>query len=85
VTLIGIVPCLGEEEGAGIHVLFSDGSLKWHAVCMVSAEMLNCKLLSAKAAGIKHLYFQWKSPMASHSRTLARTLCSGEEANAIAW
>ena len=37
VTLIGIVPCSGEGEGAVNHVLFSDGSLKWHAVCMVSA------------------------------------------------
>jgi hypothetical protein len=56
-TLIGIVPCSGEGEEAGIHVLLSDGSFKWHAVCMVSAEMINCKLLSTQAAGIKHLYF----------------------------
>ncbi len=27
--------------GAGIHVLYSDRSLKWLAVCIVSAEMLN--------------------------------------------
>jgi hypothetical protein len=34
-----------------------DGRLKWLAVCMVTTEMLNCKLLSIPAAGIKHLYF----------------------------
>jgi hypothetical protein len=44
-----------EHRGAGIHVLYSDGSLKWLAVSMVSAEMLNCKLLSTQAAGIQHL------------------------------
>ncbi len=44
------------KERVGIIVLCSDKALKWLAVCtrMVSAEMLNCKLL---AAGIKHLYF----------------------------
>jgi hypothetical protein len=30
-----------------------DGSLKWLAVSMVSAEILKCKLLSTQAAGIK--------------------------------
>jgi hypothetical protein len=56
--MVGIFPNLGEGEGAGIHVLYFDGSLKWLAVCsMVSAEMLICKLLSTQAAGIKHLYF----------------------------
>jgi hypothetical protein len=40
-------------------VLYSDGSLKWLAVCMVSEEMLNFKLLSTQAAGIKYLYFTW--------------------------
>jgi len=42
-----------------INVLYSDRSLKWLAVCMVLAEMLNCKLLSAQAADIKHSYFTW--------------------------
>jgi hypothetical protein len=65
-------------------MLYSDGSLKWHVVCMVSAEMLNCKLLSTQAAGIKHFTLHdLKSPMASHGRTLARTLYSGEEPNVI--
>jgi len=36
VTLICILPCLGEGEGPGIHVLYSDRGLKWLAVCMVS-------------------------------------------------
>jgi hypothetical protein len=31
--------------------------LKWLAVCMVSAEMLNSRLLSTQAAGMNHLYF----------------------------
>jgi hypothetical protein len=31
----------------------SDRSLKWLAVSMVSAEMLNCKLLSTQAVGKK--------------------------------
>jgi hypothetical protein len=91
-TLIGIVPCsgegIGEREGAVIHVLFSDGSLKWHAVCMASAEMLNCKLQVNTSCWHKAFVLCmmcWKSPMASYGRTLARTLCSGEEANAIAW
>jgi hypothetical protein len=54
---------------------------------MVSTEMLNCKLLSTQAADIKHVYFtrcDRNHQMASHVRTLARTLCSGEEPNAIA-
>jgi hypothetical protein len=37
--------------------LYYDKGLKWLAVCIVSAEMLNCKLLSTQAADIKHLYF----------------------------
>ncbi len=41
----------------GIDV-YSAGSLKWLVLCMVSAKMPNCKLLSTKAAGIKHLYFK---------------------------
>jgi hypothetical protein len=45
--------------------------------------MLNCKLLSTQAAGIKHLYFIYMIPMASHGRTLARTLYYGEEPNVI--
>jgi hypothetical protein len=57
VTLIGILPSLGEGEWAAIHVLYSDRSLKWLAAFMVSAEMVNRKLLSTQAAGIKHLYF----------------------------
>jgi hypothetical protein len=44
---------------------------------MVSAEMLNCKLLSTQAAGMKDLYFT--SPMTRHCRTLARTLCYGAD------
>jgi hypothetical protein len=36
------------------HVLYPDVSLKWFAVCMVSAEMLNCKLQSTQAVGIEH-------------------------------
>jgi hypothetical protein len=39
---------LRQRIGAGFHVLYSDGSLKGLAVCMVSAEMLNCKLLSTQ-------------------------------------
>jgi hypothetical protein len=38
-----------------MHVLYSDGSLIWLDVCMVPAEMLNCKLLSTQTVGIKHL------------------------------
>jgi hypothetical protein len=44
----------------GIHVWYYDTGLKWLAVCMccmVSAEVLNCKLLSTQTADIKHLYF----------------------------
>ncbi len=54
VTLTGILLC-------GINVLYSERSLKWLAVCMVSAEMLIAQLqaLSTQAAGIKHLYFTW--------------------------
>jgi hypothetical protein len=54
---------------------------------MVLAEMLNSKLLSTRAAAHKAfvLYMmRWKSPMASHGRTLARTPYYGEEPNAIA-
>jgi hypothetical protein len=47
VTLIGIVPGLGEGKGRGF-MFFG---------FMVSAEMLHFKLLSTKAAGIMHLYF----------------------------
>jgi hypothetical protein len=56
-TLMGILSCFGEGEG-GIHVLYSDRSFKWLAVCVVTEEMLNYKykLLSTPAAGIKHLY-----------------------------
>ncbi len=51
--------------------------------------MLNCKLLSTQAVGIKHLYLHdvieiKKSSMASCGRTLARTLCFGDEPNYIA-
>jgi hypothetical protein len=31
-TLIGILPCLGEKEGASVHVLYCDGSLKWFSM-----------------------------------------------------
>jgi hypothetical protein len=31
-------------------VLFYDEKLKWLAVCLLSAEMLNCRLLSTQAA-----------------------------------
>jgi hypothetical protein len=41
-----------------INVLYSDGSSKWLALGMVSAEMLNGKLLSTQAAVIKRLYFK---------------------------
>jgi hypothetical protein len=42
----------------------SDGSLKWLVVCMVSAEMINCKLLSTQAADIKHFTLHdVKSPL----------------------
>ncbi len=51
VTLIGTLPCLGEGVGG------FDGRLKCLAVRMVIAEMLNCKLLSIQAPGIKHLDF----------------------------
>ncbi len=70
----------------GIHVLNSDRGLKWLGVRMASAEMLNGKQLSTQAAGIKHLNFHnvMESPLVSHGRTLVRTLCSGEEPNAIA-
>jgi hypothetical protein len=69
-----------------IHVLYSDRSLIWLAIRIVSAEMLNCKLLSAQAAGIKYIFvlymMRWKSPMASHSRTLAKhCMCSGDKPN----
>jgi hypothetical protein len=33
--------------------MFCDGNLKWLAIRMVSAEMLNCNLLSTQAADIK--------------------------------
>jgi hypothetical protein len=56
VTLIGILPCLGEGEVRGFSLVYSDGSLKWLAACLVSVEMLICKLLSTQAAAIKHLY-----------------------------
>jgi hypothetical protein len=58
VTLIGILPCLGEREGRRF-IFLPDGSLIWLAVCMVSAEMLNYNLLSTQAAGIKHLYISF--------------------------
>jgi len=60
--------------------------LKWLAVCMASAEMLNCKLLSTPAAGIKlcTLHHVMEIINCQHGRTLARTLCSGKEPNAIA-
>jgi hypothetical protein len=71
----------------GIHVLYPNRGLKWRSVCMVSAEMPNCKLLSTHAAGIKHFYFtlcdgnhQWQPK----AELIARTLCSGEELNVIA-
>ncbi len=41
-----------------INILYSDGSSKWLAVGMVSVKMLNGKLLSTQAAGIKRLYFK---------------------------
>jgi hypothetical protein len=40
--------------------------------------MLNCKLLSTLAADLKDLYFTWCDG-SRHGRTLARTLCYGEE------
>jgi hypothetical protein len=43
------------KERDGNSCFDSDGSLKWLALCMFSAEMLNGKLLSTKAAGIRHL------------------------------
>jgi hypothetical protein len=68
--------------------LYCDGSLKWLVILigMVSAEMLNCKLLLARAAGMKDVYFtlcdvnhQW--PDMANSST--RTLCYGEEQNVM--
>jgi len=47
------------SRGAGNHVLYFDGSSKWLEVCIVSAEMLNCKLLSPQAEGIENFYFTW--------------------------
>jgi hypothetical protein len=54
---------------------------------MISAEMSKSKVLSTQAADIMKfvLYLMWcKSPLASHSRPIAITLCSEEEPNAIA-
>jgi hypothetical protein len=53
---------------------------------MVSAEMLNCKLLSTEAAGIKHLYFLHDVLEFTNGQPWqnSRTMCSGEELNVIA-
>jgi hypothetical protein len=58
---------------------YCDESLKRLAVHSVFTEVLNCKLLLAQAAGIKHLYFSWRDEirMASNGRTLRY----GEELN----
>ncbi len=57
-TLIGMLPSL--DEGDWFRFMFCTVTkAKWLAVCMVSAEMLNCKLLSTRAAGMKALYFTW--------------------------
>jgi hypothetical protein len=45
------------KESGGYSFFELDGSLKWLAVCMVSAEIIICKLLSTQASGIKHLDF----------------------------
>jgi hypothetical protein len=55
--MIGIFPSLGEGEGRWFMFFYCDGSLKRIAVHSVFTEMLNFKLLSARAAGIKHLTF----------------------------
>jgi hypothetical protein len=53
---------------------------------MVSAEMLNCKLLSKQAAGIKlcTLHNGMEITVASLGRTQKELLCSGKELNAVA-
>ncbi len=55
-----LVSCIAMVQETGRDSCFVPGwRLKWLAGGMVSAEMLNCKLLSTQAAGIKHLYFKW--------------------------
>ncbi len=65
------------------HVLHCDGSIKVLAIPTVWAKMLSCKLLSTAAAFVNHMMW-WKSPTASHSRTLYRTLWYGEKLSDIA-
>ncbi len=60
-TLIGILPCLGEgESGDSCFVL--DGIIKWLAVLMVSAEMLNFNLLSTQAETSNFSYIYTSAP-----------------------
>ncbi len=56
-TIIGILPGLGGGEGRKF--MFCTGSLTRLAIHTDLAGMLNWKLMSTQAAGIKHLFFTW--------------------------
>ncbi len=73
-----------------MHVLYSDESLKWLAVLYSIFGFSRYVQLQASVNASCWrkaflLYMMgWISPMASHGRTLARTLCSVQDLNDIA-
>jgi hypothetical protein len=71
------------RKGARKYVLYCDGSLKGLAIPTAWAKKLTCKQLITAAAFVIHIMW-WKYPMASHARTLCRTLWYGEKLNVIA-
>ncbi len=74
--LNGILPCLQYRwrREAGIHVLYSDKSLKWLAVCFRDAQLQATVNTRCWHEAFVLYMMCWKSPMASHGRTLASVL-----------
>ncbi len=70
---------LSWSRGAGIHVLYSYSSLKWHAVCMYGfsrdAQQQATVNTSCRNTPFVLYMMWWKSPMASHCRTLVKCHC----------
>jgi hypothetical protein len=78
-ALICILTSLDGGEGQGEHLLYCNGSFKGLEATTALAEMLSCKLLSSADAGTLHDIMEITA-MAGHDKTL----CFGEQQNAIA-
>jgi hypothetical protein len=70
---------LSWSRGAGIYVLYSDSSLKWHAVCMYgfsrdAQQQATVNTSYWNKPFVLHKMW-WKSPVASHGRTLVKCHC----------